>query len=157
MLEMADVDMTALDIDPQRLARVADNLQRGGLQAILHAADAGQAADWWDGKPFDRILADVPCSASGVVRRHPDIKWLRRPGDFATLASQQAQMVDTLWGLLAPGGKMLYATCSIFPEENQQQLEAFLARHADAECLNQQQLLPCERHDGFYYALLAKH
>lgn len=157
MLELADVDMTALDIDPQRLARVADNLQRGGLQAILHAADAGQAADWWDGKPFDRILADVPCSASGVVRRHPDIKWLRRPGDFATLARQQAQMVDTLWGLLAPGGKMLYATCSIFPEENQQQLEAFLARHADAECQNQQQLLPCERHDGFYYALLAKH
>jgi 16S rRNA (cytosine967-C5)-methyltransferase len=156
MLELADVNMTALDIDPQRLTRVAENLQRGGLQASLHAADAGQA-DWWDGKPFDRILADVPCSASGVVRRHPDIKWLRRPGDFASLARQQAQMVDTLWGLLAPGGKMLYATCSIFPEENQQQLEAFLARHADAECLNQQQLLPCERHDGFYYALLAKH
>ncbi|WP_159880027.1 MULTISPECIES: 16S rRNA (cytosine(967)-C(5))-methyltransferase RsmB [Aquitalea] len=157
MLELADVNMTALDIDPQRLVRVAENLQRGGLQASLHAADAGQVADWWDGKPFDRILADVPCSASGVVRRHPDIKWLRRPGDFAALARQQAQMVDTLWGLLAPGGKMLYATCSIFPEENQQQLEAFLARHADAECLNQQQLLPCERHDGFYYALLAKH
>lgn len=157
MLEMADVEMTALDIDPQRLQRVAENLQRGGLHASLHAADAGQAADWWDGKPFDRILADVPCSASGVVRRHPDIKWLRRPGDFSTLAAQQAQMVDTLWGLLAPGGKMLYATCSIFPEENQQQLTAFLARHADAECLNQQQLLPCERHDGFYYALLAKH
>ncbi|BBF87886.1 ribosomal RNA small subunit methyltransferase B [Aquitalea magnusonii] len=157
MLELADVEMTALDIDPQRLQRVAENLQRGGLQASLFAADAGQAADWWDGQPFDRILADVPCSASGVVRRHPDIKWLRRPGDFAVLAQQQAQMVDTLWGLLAPGGKMLYATCSIFPEENQQQLAAFLARHADAECLNQQQLLPCERHDGFYYALLAKH
>ncbi|WP_199053269.1 16S rRNA (cytosine(967)-C(5))-methyltransferase RsmB [Aquitalea sp. ASV15] len=157
MLEMAEVDMTALDIDPQRLQRVAENLQRGGLQASLHAADAGQATDWWDGKPFDRILADVPCSASGVVRRHPDIKWLRRPGDFAALARQQAAMVDTLWGLLASGGKMLYATCSIFPEENQQQLSAFLARHPDAECLDQQQLLPCERHDGFYYALLAKH
>lgn len=157
MLELADLQLTALDIDAQRLERVADNLQRCGLSAKLQAADAGQSADWWDGQPFDRILADVPCSASGVVRRHPDIKWLRRPGDFAALARQQAVMVDTLWGLLASGGKMLYATCSIFPEENQQQLAAFLARHSDAECLNQQQLLPCERHDGFYYALLAKH
>ncbi|RQO66948.1 16S rRNA (cytosine(967)-C(5))-methyltransferase RsmB [Aquitalea sp. FJL05] len=157
MLELADLQLTALDIDAQRLERVADNLQRCGLSASLQAADAGRSADWWDGQPFDRILADVPCSASGVVRRHPDIKWLRRPGDFAALARQQAVMVDTLWGLLASGGKMLYATCSIFPEENQQQLAAFLARHSDAECLNQQQLLPCERHDGFYYALLAKH
>jgi len=157
MLELADVQLTALDIDPQRLARVAENLQRGGLQASLQAADASQTTGWWDGQPFDRILADVPCSASGVVRRHPDIKWLRRPGDFATLARQQAQMVDTLWGLLASGGKMLYATCSIFPEENQQQLTAFLARHSDAACLEQQQLLPCAHHDGFYYALLAKH
>ncbi|RMD01836.1 16S rRNA (cytosine(967)-C(5))-methyltransferase RsmB [Aquitalea palustris] len=157
MLELADLQLTALDIDAQRLQRVADNLQRCGLSAKLQAADAGQSGDWWDGQPFDRILADVPCSASGVVRRHPDIKWLRRPGDFAALARQQAVMVDTLWGLLASGGKMLYATCSIFPEENQQQLAAFLARHSDAECLNQQQLLPCERHDGFYYALLAKH
>ncbi len=157
MLELADLQLTALDIDAQRLERVADNLQRCGLSAKLQAADAGQSGDWWDGQPFDRILADVPCSASGVVRRHPDIKWLRRPGDFAALARQQAVMVDTLWGLLASGGKMLYATCSIFPEENQQQLAAFLARHSDAECLNQQQLLPCERHDGFYYALLAKH
>ena len=157
MLELADISLTALDIDAQRLARVAENLQRGGLQASLLAADASQAAAWWDGQPFDRILADVPCSASGVVRRHPDIKWLRRPGDFATLARQQAVMVDTLWGLLASGGKMLYATCSIFPEENQQQLAAFLSRHADAKCLHQQQLLPCERHDGFYYALLEKH
>ncbi|MBA4709895.1 16S rRNA (cytosine(967)-C(5))-methyltransferase RsmB [Aquitalea aquatica] len=157
MLELADLQLTALDIDAQRLERVADNLQRCGLSAKLQAADAGQSAYWWDGQPFDRILADVPCSASGVVRRHPDIKWLRRPGDFAALARQQAVMVDTLWGLLASGGKMLYATCSIFPEENQQQLAAFLARHSDAECLNQQQLLPCERHDGFYYALLAKH
>jgi 16S rRNA (cytosine967-C5)-methyltransferase len=157
MLELADLHLTALDIDAQRLERVADNLQRGGLSASLQVADAGRSADWWDGQPFDRILADVPCSASGVVRRHPDIKWLRRPGDFAALARQQAVMVDTLWRLLASGGKMLYATCSIFPEENQQQLAAFLARHSDAECLNQQQLLPCERHDGFYYALLAKH
>ncbi|WP_293759887.1 16S rRNA (cytosine(967)-C(5))-methyltransferase RsmB [uncultured Aquitalea sp.] len=157
MLEIADVDVTALDIDAQRLQRVRDNLDRIGLNATLLAADAGQADTFAEGRRFDRILADVPCSASGVVRRHPDIKWLRRPGDFAALARQQAAMVDALWPLLASGGKMLYATCSIFPEENQQQLTAFLSRHADAVCLEQRQLLPCERHDGFYYALLEKH
>ncbi|KMN82371.1 16S rRNA methyltransferase [Chromobacterium sp. LK11] len=156
ILESADVEVTALDIDEQRLQRVADNLERIGATARLHAADAGQPDGWWDGRPFDRILADVPCSASGVVRRHPDIKWLRRPGDFAALGVQQAAMADALWPLLASGGKMLYATCSIFPEENQQQLDSFLNRHADAACLRQEQLLPCERHDGFYYALLEK-
>ncbi|OWY40824.1 16S rRNA (cytosine(967)-C(5))-methyltransferase [Xenophilus sp. AP218F] len=157
MLELADVEMTALDIDSARLARVADNLERIGAAATLKAADAARLESWWDGEPFDRILADVPCSASGVARRHPDIKWLRRPGDFAALARQQAAMVDALWAALASGGKMLYATCSIFPEENREQLAAFLARHPDAACLNEEQLLPCERHDGFYYALLAKH
>lgn len=157
ILESADVSVTALDIDEQRLQRVADNLERIGATAQLHVADAGQPDGWWDGQPFDRILADVPCSASGVARRHPDIKWLRRPGDFAALGVQQAAMADALWPLLASGGKMLYATCSIFPEENQQQLDSFLNRHADAACLKQEQLLPCERHDGFYYALLEKH
>ncbi|WP_434635182.1 16S rRNA (cytosine(967)-C(5))-methyltransferase RsmB [Chromobacterium sp. CV08] len=156
MLELADLEVVALDIDAARLARVGDNLERLGLNASLRQADAARPQDWWDGKPFDRILADVPCSASGVVRRHPDIKWLRRPGDFAALGRQQAAMADALWPLLASGGKMLYATCSIFPEENRQQLESFLARHPDAACLKQEQLLPCERHDGFYYALLAK-
>ncbi|OHX18468.1 16S rRNA (cytosine(967)-C(5))-methyltransferase RsmB [Chromobacterium sphagni] len=157
MLELADIEVTALDIDAARLTRVADNLERLGLTAQLREADAARPEAWWDGRPFDRILADVPCSASGVVRRHPDIKWLRRPGDFAMLGRQQAEMADALWPLLASGGKMLYATCSIFPEENQQQLESFLRRHPDAACLRQEQLLPCERHDGFYYALLEKH
>ncbi|MDF0605652.1 16S rRNA (cytosine(967)-C(5))-methyltransferase RsmB [Neisseriaceae bacterium TC5R-5] len=157
LLEIADVEVTALDIDHARLQRVADNLQRIGLQAQLLRADAAQPELWWDGCQFDRILLDVPCSASGVVRRHPDIKWLRRPGDFAELARQQAKIMRALWPLLASGGKMLYATCSIFPEENQQQLTAFLAAHANASCLEQEQLLPCEHHDGFYYALLEKH
>ncbi|KMN51445.1 16S rRNA methyltransferase [Chromobacterium violaceum] len=157
MLEMADVEVTALDIDNARLARVGDNLRRLGLSAQLIEADASRPDEWWGGRPFDRILADVPCSASGVVRRHPDIKWLRRPGDFAALGEQQAGMADALWPLLASGGKMLYATCSIFPEENRLQLEGFLKRHPDASCLKEEQLLPCERHDGFYYALLEKH
>ncbi len=156
MLELADVEMTALDVDGMRLARVRENLDRLGLQAQLLTGDAGRSQDWWDGRPYDRILADVPCSASGVVRRHPDIRWLRRPDDFRNLARQQAQMLDVLWSLLASGGKMLYATCSIYPEENSQQLSAFLQRRDDAICLNQEQLLPTDRHDGFYYALLEK-
>ncbi|KZE34843.1 16S rRNA (cytosine(967)-C(5))-methyltransferase RsmB [Crenobacter luteus] len=156
LLELAELDLTALDVDATRLARVADNLDRLKLAATLKAADAARVDTWWDGVPFDRILADVPCSASGVVRRHPDIKWLRRPGDFQTLARQQSAMLDALWGCLASGGKMLYATCSIFPEENRQQLAAFLARHPDAASLGDETLTPCERHDGFYYALLEK-
>jgi len=118
---------------------------------------------WWDGRPFDRILADVPCSASGVVRRNPDIKWLRRPDDIAQFAAQQAVMLEALWRLLAPGGTLLYATCSIFHEENDGQVQAFLARHAqDAErCplpapLSDGSLLPDAEHDGFFYALLRK-
>ncbi|QEL57504.1 16S rRNA (cytosine(967)-C(5))-methyltransferase RsmB [Chromobacterium paludis] len=157
MLERADIELMALDIDAARLGRVGDNLERLGLTAELREADAAKPDSWWDGRPFDRILADVPCSASGVARRHPDIKWLRRPGDFAALGRQQAAMADALWPLLASGGKMLYATCSIFPEENCQQLESFLRRHPDAVSLREEQLLPCERHDGFYYALLQKH
>ncbi|RXZ44579.1 16S rRNA (cytosine(967)-C(5))-methyltransferase RsmB [Crenobacter cavernae] len=156
ILELADVDLTALDVDAARLKRVEENLDRLRLSATLKAADAAQPGTWWDGVPFDRILADVPCSASGVVRRHPDIKWLRRPGDFAGFARQQAAMLDALWPCLASGGKMLYATCSIFPEENRQQLAAFLTRHPDASHLGDEALIPCERHDGFYYALLEK-
>jgi len=157
MLELADLQLTALDIDGQRLSRVSDNLQRLHFSAELQVGDAAQPQTWWNGQQFDRILADVPCSATGVVRRHPDIRWLRRPGDFKSLARQQAVMLDALWPLLASGGKMLYATCSIFPEENQQQLTSFLSIRSDARCLNQDQLLPTERHDGFYYALLEKH
>jgi 16S rRNA (cytosine967-C5)-methyltransferase len=156
MLELADLDLTALDVDASRLGRVRENLDRQGLSARLLAGDAGRPDVWWDGRQFDRILADVPCSASGVVRRNPDIRWLRRPSDFSLMARQQAAILDALWPLLASGGKMLYATCSIHPEENSRQIDAFLQRQADALCQNQEQLLPAERHDGFYYALLEK-
>jgi 16S rRNA (cytosine967-C5)-methyltransferase len=163
ILERAEVDLTALDVDAMRLARVQENLDRLQLKATLVAGDAAQPDAWWDGRPFDRILADVPCSASGVVRRNPDIKWLRRPEDIAQFAAQQAVMVETLWRLLAPGGTLLYATCSIFHEENEGQVQAFLARHSgDAErCplpepLSDGPLLPDAEHDGFFYALLRK-
>lgn len=156
MLELAQLDLLALDIDAKRLSRVQENLDRLHLNASLATGNAARTDEWWDGTPFDRILADVPCSASGVLRRHPDIRWLRRPDDFKTFAYQQARMLDALWPLLASGGKMLYATCSIYPEENQQQLSSFLAKRSDARCLTQEQLLPTQRHDGFYYAQLEK-
>ncbi|HMM47859.1 MAG TPA: 16S rRNA (cytosine(967)-C(5))-methyltransferase RsmB [Thiobacillaceae bacterium] len=163
ILERADVDLTALDVDPARLARVRENLDRLQLTATLVEGDAAAPEGWWDGRPFDRILADVPCSASGVVRRNPDIKWLRRPGDIAQFSARQAAMLDALWRLLAPGGTLLYATCSIFDEENDGQVRAFLARHArDAQRdslpdpLSGGQLLPDVEHDGFFYALLRK-
>jgi 16S rRNA (cytosine967-C5)-methyltransferase len=158
-----DVELTALDLDAARLARVRENLDRLQLNAALIQGDAAQPDAWWDGRPFDRILADVPCSASGVVRRNPDIKWLRRPDDIAQFAAQQAVMLDALWRLLAPGGTLLYVTCSIFDEENEEQVQAFLARHArDAkrcalpEPLSNGSLLPDIEHDGFFYALLRK-
>jgi len=163
IIERGDVDLTALDVDAARLARVQENLDRLQLKATLVEGDAARPDDWWDGRPFDRILADVPCSASGVVRRNPDIKWLRRPEDIAQFAAQQSVMLETLWRLLAPGGTLLYATCSIFHEENAGQVQAFLARHAgDAkpcplpEPLSDGTLLPTAEHDGFYYALLRK-
>lgn len=163
ILETAEVTLTALDSDPARLERVRENLDRLRLTATLVCGDAAQPDTWWDGQPFDRILADVPCSASGVVRRHPDIKWLRRPDDIAYFVAQQATMLPALWRCLAHGGKLLYATCSIFPEENQRQVDAFLDQHEDARQLNLAgewiypgQLLPNDRHDGFFYALLAK-
>ncbi|MEW6515109.1 MAG: 16S rRNA (cytosine(967)-C(5))-methyltransferase RsmB [Pseudomonadota bacterium] len=162
LLELADLDLTALELDPQRARRIAENLERLGLKANIRVGDASRPQDWWDGKSFDRILADVPCSASGVVRRHPDIKWLRRPTDVAAFAQTQAAILDALWPLLAPGGKMLYCTCSVFPEENGEQMCAFVARHPDARRLTtggdnpELQLLPAATHDGFYYALLEK-
>ena len=161
LLERADLDLTALELDPARAHRIKDNLRRLGLTATIKTGDASQPASWWDGRPFDRILADVPCSASGVVRRHPDIKWLRRPADVARFARTQAAILTALWPLLAPGGKMLYCTCSVFPEENGAQVNAFLARHADARRLplaagEDLQLLPTDTHDGFYYCLLEK-
>lgn len=161
ILECADVDMTALDIDDKRLGRVRDNLSRLGLSARTLVGDARRPSDWWDGVAYDRILADVPCSASGVVRRHPDIKWLRRDDDLARFAAQQREILDALWQTLAAGGTMLYATCSVFEEENRNQVEGFCARHGDVERLPldgqiDRQLLPNAEHDGFYYAALRK-
>ncbi|MBI4206297.1 MAG: 16S rRNA (cytosine(967)-C(5))-methyltransferase RsmB [Betaproteobacteria bacterium] len=167
MLELADIDLTALDSDGARLARVRANLTRLKLTAHVVCGDACDPGSWWGGRTFDRILADVPCSASGVVRRHPDIKWLRRAADIAQFARTQARMLDALWQLLASGGKLLYATCSVFHEENQLQVDQFLERHRDARRLilprvetNPQQpagqILPDERHDGFFYALVQK-
>lgn len=161
LLERAELDLTALESDPARAARIGENLSRLGLVAKVVVGDARRPGNWWDGRPFDRILADVPCSASGVVRRHPDSKWLRRPGDVAGFARTQAEILDALWPLLAPGGKMLYCTCSVHPEENGTQMNAFAVRHPDARRLPvagdaQLQLLPGAEHDGFYYALLGK-
>jgi 16S rRNA (cytosine967-C5)-methyltransferase len=161
MLELADVSMTALDVDEKRAARIAPNLERLGLNAAVKVGSAAQPAGWWDGTPFDRILADVPCSASGIVRRHPDIKWLRRPGDLARFAEQQQDILAALWRLLAPGGKLLYATCSVFREENDEVVAAFAAAEPSARRLplpdgEPAQWLPDAQHDGFFYALIEK-
>lgn len=163
ILENARVQMVAVDKDEQRLQRVAQNLQRLKLDAQLQVGDAATPDAWWDGQPFQRILADVPCSASGVVRRHPDIKWLRRRADIGGFAQQQLAILGALWRLLEPDGKLLYATCSVFQQENEQVIAAFLERQADAQRLQislpeatEGQLLPDAQHDGFFYALLHK-
>ncbi len=161
ILEVAQVAMLALDKDDKRLQRVEQNLQRLKLEAQLRVGDASMPVMWWDGKSFDRILADVPCSASGVVRRHPDIKWLRRPTDIASFGVQQREILRALWPLLAYGGKLLYATCSVFQQENEQVIADFLKQQPDAQRLPLSeggvgQLLPNEQHDGFFYALLHK-
>lgn len=163
LLELARIELTALDSDPERLKKIQQTLQRLKLEAHCVAGNAARTEAWWDGRPFQRILADVPCSASGVVRRHPDIKWLRREADIAAFAAQQAEILDALWRVLGSGGKLLYATCSVFTEENQQQIARFLVRHKDAQCLplslltaKDGQLTPNPQHDGFYYALLLK-
>jgi 16S rRNA (cytosine967-C5)-methyltransferase len=141
--------------------RVSENLLRLGLQARVRPADCREVEVWWDGRGFDRILADVPCSATGVVRRHPDAKWLRRESDIVQFARVQGEILDALWRVLVPGGKLLYATCSLFPEENSRQVAAFAARQEDCMRLSiagmpELTLLPSEDHDGFYYALLEK-
>ncbi len=161
VLESAAVALTALDSDAARCARMARNLERLGLAARIAAADCTRPGDWWDGTPFDRILADVPCSASGIARRHPDIKWLRRAGDLAALAARQAAILDALWQALRPDGKLLYVTCSVFPQENDAVIEAFLARAPRALRLPLSdaaaaQGLPDAERDGFYYALIQK-
>ena len=158
ILESAEVDLLALDKDPLRLQRVVENFQRLRLNGRVMAGDAATPEAWWDGRPFDRILADVPCSASGVVRRHPDIKWLRRPTDIAQFAATQRAILASLWRLLAPGGKLLYATCSLFHEENEDIVADFMAQQAHVQRLPLTQMncqpLPNETHDGFFFALL---
>ncbi|MDP2677094.1 MAG: 16S rRNA (cytosine(967)-C(5))-methyltransferase RsmB [Rhodoferax sp.] len=170
LLEYADVTVTALDIDAQRCQRIHDNLQRLGLAARVLAADAADVPSWWQGQPFDAILLDAPCSGSGVVRRHPDIRWLRRPTDAAQLARQQARLLAVLWPLLKPGGRLLYCTCSVFQAEGQGQIQAFLDSNNNATLLPSPGHLlpglpvqwpglvdnPSHEHDGFYYALLQK-
>jgi 16S rRNA (cytosine967-C5)-methyltransferase len=161
ILELADCALTALDNDPARVTRIRDNLARLGLAARVVCGDCAAPAAWSDGRDFERILLDAPCTASGVVKRHPDIKWLRRESDIARLAATQGRMLDALWQQLAPGGKLLYATCSVFPQENAQVIASFLARNDAAARLplaglEEGQLLPDARHDGFFYALLEK-
>jgi 16S rRNA (cytosine967-C5)-methyltransferase len=159
MLECADVEMLALDADARRLPRIEENLQRLQLDATLKGGDAS-SRDWWDGKPFDRILADVPCTASGIVRRHPDIRWLRRKGDAAQLATLSASILDNLWQMLRPDGKLLFVTCSLWPQESEQQAAAFAMRNHAIRLPAPGQLLPAagmeQDHDGLFYALFQK-
>ena len=132
LLEGADLEVLAIDRDAARLTRVEANLARLGLAAATLAADAARPETWWHGRPFQAILLDAPCSASGIVRRHPDVRWLRRASDIPALAATQDRLLDALWPLLAPGGRLLYCTCSLFKAEGQDRIDAFLQRHGDA-------------------------
>jgi 16S rRNA (cytosine967-C5)-methyltransferase len=161
LLETADVELTALEIDANRCARLERNLSRLGLAARIIQADCTRLADWWDGVPFERVLADVSCSGSGIVRRHPDIKWLRRSHDLPALAARQASVLQALWQVLRPNGRLLYATCSVFTQENDAVIDAFVARTPHAVRLPladgaAEQGLPDAERDGFYYALIHK-
>jgi 16S rRNA (cytosine967-C5)-methyltransferase len=161
LLETAEVQLTALEVDAARCARLERNLARLGFTARIANADCTRLADWWDGVPFERILADVPCSASGIARRHPDIKWLRRANDVGAFAARQGQLLDSLWQVLGADGKLLYATCSVFPQENGAVIDAFLARTPRAARVPladgaAAQGLPDAERDGFYYALIHK-
>lgn len=159
ILECADVDLLALDSAPKRLVRIEENLQRLQLHATLKNGDAS-STDWWDGRPFDRILADVPCTASGIVRRHPDIRWLRREGDAAQLATLSARILDNLWQMLRPDGRLLFVTCSLWPQESEMQATAFAVRNNAVRLPAPGQLLPTggaqQDHDGLFYALFQK-
>jgi 16S rRNA (cytosine967-C5)-methyltransferase len=178
LLESVDCELLALDHDAARLRRVAENFQRLQLSGQCLASDAAYPQAWAQGRRFDRILADVPCSASGIVRRHADIRWLRRETDIVQLATTSERILEALWSLLKPGGKLLLATCSIFPQEGEQQARRFVQRHSDAVALPAPaQLLPnddssslahsqhansntldrlASTHDGFFYAVLQK-
>jgi 16S rRNA (cytosine967-C5)-methyltransferase len=167
---MPQAQVLALDVDAQRCERIHQNLQRLGLAAQVRTADAGEPAAWWDGQPFDAILLDAPCTASGIVRRHPDVRWLRRETDVAQLAAQQKRLLTALWPLLKPGGRLVYCTCSVFRAEGDAQIAAFLAHNNTAVLRpgpghllprNAAQAggLPDNRpsdHDGFFYAVLEK-
>ena len=170
LLELADCEVTALDIDARRCERMAQNLQRLGLQADIRVGDAARPDGWWDGRLYDGILLDAPCTASGIVRRHPDVRWLRRPTDIAQLAALQARLLETLWPLLRPGGRLLYCTCSVFRAEGEQQAQTFVTHHKDAHFMpSPGHLLPQSgaletvfpdnlegEHDGFFYAVFEK-
>lgn len=170
LLEMADMDLLAIDVEEARCQRVHENLQRLQLKAEVRCADAARPSEWWDGQAWDAILLDAPCTASGIVRRHPDIPWLRRQSDVATLADIQKHMLQTLWPTLRRGGRLLYCTCSVFRAEGEGQLQAFLVNNSDAVLMpSPGHLLPglsasgaavsdnlAQEHDGFFYALLEK-
>lgn len=170
LLEFADCKVIALDVDAQRCERITQTLDRLQLKATVLTADAAQVATWWDGQLFDAVLLDAPCSASGIVRRHPDIRWLRRETDIAQLALIQARLLKALWPVVKPGGRLLYCTCSVFKAEGQAQIQTFLARNTEATLLAspghlmpfngaKEDLVPDNspsEHDGFYYALLEK-
>ena len=160
----------ALDVDPVRCERIQQNLERLKVKAQIVAADAAQPADWWDGQSFDGILLDAPCTASGIGRRHPDVRWLRRESDVAQLAAIQAKLLKALWPLVKPGGRLLYCTCSVFKAEGESQIQTFVQHNTDAQILpSPGHLTPSSatsetslrdnvmgEHDGFYYALLEK-
>ncbi|RYX94011.1 MAG: 16S rRNA (cytosine(967)-C(5))-methyltransferase RsmB [Comamonadaceae bacterium] len=170
LLELADADVVAMDIDPARCERIHQNLDRVGLKAQVIAGDAAEPSGWWDGKTFDAILLDAPCTASGIVRRHPDVRWLRRETDIAQLAAIQARLLAALWPLLRPGGRLLYCTCSVFRAEGDNQVQTFVAHNTDAVLRpSPGHLMPHSGakvdavpdnlqgdHDGFFYALLEK-
>jgi 16S rRNA (cytosine967-C5)-methyltransferase len=170
LLELSDATVIALDVDAHRCNRISQNLSRLGLSAQVVCADASQPDSWWDGQAFDAILLDAPCTASGIVRRHPDVRWLRRETDIAQLAQVQRRMLKVLWALLRPGGRMVYCTCSVFRAEGDDQIQTFLAHNTDALLLpSPGHLMPqnganagdvpdnqTRDHDGFYYALLEK-
>ena len=170
LLELSDGAVIALEIDGQRVPRIAQNLSRLGLSAQLRTGDASQPQTWWDGVPFDAILLDAPCTASGIVRRHPDVRWLRRESDIGQLAALQARILQALWPLLMPGGHLVYATCSVFRQEGSAQVQTFLAHNTDARLLpSVGHLIPqisleagdvrdnqATHHDGFFYALFQK-
>ena len=163
LLELLDAEVVALDVDPERCRRIGETLARLHLQAQILCADAGQPGTWWDGRLFDGILLDAPCTASGIVRRHPDVRWLRRASDVGQLAAQQARLLSALWPLLQPGGVLLYCTCSVFKQEGEAQVQAFLAHNTGAILRTAPgHLMPAltdnrsRDQDGFYYALLEK-